>query len=173
VSKRSGPTPRRATPREIEGIPGTVEPGFREQPIKELVVSREVIDAFERMGVDSSTLHQYRMGPCSILVAREPVGSAGELRWHMTISTPSRHPTWDEIKVARYRLMPHDVICGILLPPPEQYVNVPEQDHVFRSGSSRSASDRPTPWYSSRASVARSLRAAARRLSLCGVARMV
>jgi hypothetical protein len=82
--------------------------------------------------IDPAALSIYTMGPCSIFVGQEPAGKDHELLWHLTISTPSRHPTWDEIKVARYRLLPHDICVGILLPKPEFYVNLPEQDHVFQ-----------------------------------------
>jgi hypothetical protein len=34
--------------------------------------------------------------------------------------------------VARYRLLPLDLCFAMLLPQPEFYVNVPEQDHVFQ-----------------------------------------
>jgi hypothetical protein len=56
----------------------------------------------------------------------------GELRWHLTISCRDRHPTWDEIKIARYRLLGPDTVMAMLLPPAENYVNLPEQDHVFQ-----------------------------------------
>jgi hypothetical protein len=136
VSRRSrGPTPRQATPRTIDGIPGTVEPGYREQPIEEVPLGRELREQWWRMlgrNPDDFNLKRYRMGPCNIMVGREPAGRNGELLWHLTISTPSRHPTWDEIKTARYRLLPLDLCFGMLLPPPEVYVNVPSQDHVMQ-----------------------------------------
>lgn len=121
-TRRRGPTPRKPTPRVIEGIPGTVEPGYRERPIEEVELGREFREAWWRQtGRDPSEfeLRRYTMGPCNILVGHEPAGKNGELLWHLTISTPSRHPTWDEIKAARYRLLPY-------------YVNVPTQDHVFQ-----------------------------------------
>ena len=71
------------------------------------------------------------MGGCSIIRAREPAGANGEQLWHLSIAHPSRHPTWDEIKVARYRLLPDDRTFGLLLPPRASYVNVQTQDHVF------------------------------------------
>ena len=36
--------------------------------------------------------------------------------WHLSISTPSRNPTWEEIKQARYDLCPHDVTMAMILP---------------------------------------------------------
>lgn len=124
---------RRPTPRQLEGIPGTVEPGFHEREIVELPLDRRAADVMEILtpGV-SKTLRQFTMGPCNILIGHEPVGPGRAPLWHLTISTPSRHPTWDEIKVARYRLLPLDITVAMMLPPPEQYVNVPEQDHVMQ-----------------------------------------
>lgn len=46
--------------------------------------------------------------------------------WHLSVSHPSRYPTWDEIRDIRYALLPNDMTFGILLPPKEQYVNVHE-----------------------------------------------
>ena len=71
------------------------------------------------------------MGGCSILLAREPAGVEGEKLYHLSISRRDRHPTWDEIKTARYRLLPDDRCFGMLLPPSQYYINLPDQDHVF------------------------------------------
>lgn len=51
--------------------------------------------------------------------------------WHLSIShsgglRPSRYPVWDEITDARYTLLPKDITMAMILPPPEQYVNVHE-----------------------------------------------
>jgi hypothetical protein len=108
-------------------IPGTYEPGFREAPIVERGVPRGV---HELIGGGHHELHAFQMGECNLLLGHEP-GGGGELTWHLTISCPDRHPTWDEIKTARYRLCGPDVTMAILLPPPDEYVNVPAQDHVF------------------------------------------
>jgi len=124
--------PKKEAVREIEGIPGTVTHGFKEQPIIEQKMPENVRRAFEENRIDPSSLSIFTMGPCSIFVGLEPAAVDGSHLWHLTISCPSRHPTWDEIKVARYRLVPHHVCMAMLLPPPEFYVNVPEQDHVFQ-----------------------------------------
>lgn len=121
--------------RHLDGIPGTVTHGFREHEIVPLRIPLEMRQLYrQQTGVDPDDhgVARYSMGPCNILVAREPAGVDGSLLWHMTISTPSRHPTWDEIKVARYRLLPPEICVGILLPPPGVYVNVEAQDHVFQ-----------------------------------------
>jgi hypothetical protein len=63
---------------------------------------------------------------CSVIVSREDVKERGVLvpRWHMSISRADRYPSWGEIKRARYELIPHDVTMAMLLPPPDQFVNV-------------------------------------------------
>lgn len=65
----------------------------------------------------------YRVGDCSVLV------SVDDGRWHLSIGHPSRYPTWDEVKFARYRLLDADLQMGMFLPPPDSWVN--EHDHVF------------------------------------------
>ena len=62
----------------------------------------------------------YAMGQIRIIVGIE----AG--LWHLSISHPKRYPTWDEIKKARYELLPHDITVAMLLPPPNEYVNIHE-----------------------------------------------
>jgi len=44
--------------------------------------------------------------------------------WHMSISHPSRYPTWNEIRDARYELLPDDCTMAMLLPPKAEYVNL-------------------------------------------------
>ncbi len=132
---KRGPTPRQPTPRTIDGIPGTVEPGYREKPVVNVELGREFREAYWRSvghDPDEYELSRYTMGACNILVGREPAGANNELLWHLTISTPSRHPSWDEIKTARYRLLPDDIAVAMILPPSRFYVNVPEQDHVMQ-----------------------------------------
>lgn len=109
-------------------IPGTFEPGYVPPPIQERG-NPEVREGLRDLG--SRGVKFFSMGECNIIRAREPAGANGEKLWHLTISCPDRHPVWDEIKTARYRLLPDDRCFGMLLPPPEFYVNVPEQDHVF------------------------------------------
>ena len=108
-------------------IPGTHEPGF----VAERIVQQKVPGILRQLSPLSTNLAVYTMGGCGIIVAREPAGVNHERLWHLSISRRDRHPSWDEIKTARYRLLPLDVCLGMLLPPPEFYVNVPTQDHVF------------------------------------------
>ena len=44
--------------------------------------------------------------------------------WHLSISHPDRYPVWDEIRDARYALLPDDVMIAMFLPPMDEYVNV-------------------------------------------------
>lgn len=111
-------------------IPGTHERGFREDTIHELPLPQEIRDLVH--GELPLELHRFTMGECNILLGHEPQGVNGELRWHLTISCPERHPTWDEIKTARYRLLGPDTVMAMILPQADLYVNVPEQDHVFQ-----------------------------------------
>ncbi len=73
----------------------------------------------------------WTMAGANIHISRDPAGPAGALLWHLSISRPNRHPSWDDIKAARYRLLPLDRDFAVILPTPDEYVNVPEQDHVF------------------------------------------
>ena len=72
---------------------------------------------------------------CKVICSLEPAKAApggiwlppGELMlWHLSMSHPSRYPTWDEIADVRYELVPPDVTMAMLLPPPEEYLNVHE-----------------------------------------------
>jgi hypothetical protein len=59
-------------------------------------------------------------GALGALLSRDPITG----RWHLSISHPRRYPTWDEIRDARYALIPDGVTMAMLLPPRAQYVNV-------------------------------------------------
>ncbi len=69
-----------------------------------------------------------------ILITQDPVQEASRIiggddgfRWHLSISHPQRYPTWDEMKDARYRLLPDDCYMIQILPPKAQYLNVHER----------------------------------------------
>lgn len=110
-------------------IPGTHEPGYVEAKLARLALPDELREIVH--GPLQLELSVWRLGDCKIIRAVEPVGVHDELRWHLSISCRDRHPSWDEMKTARYRLLPHDRCFAILLPPPPYYANVTTQDHVF------------------------------------------
>jgi hypothetical protein len=117
-------------------VPGTWEIGDPGAPMQIALDPRIERATYASAGGPEffRSFKQFTLGECNILVARERVdrlGDESDWLWHLSISHPERHPTWDEIKAARYRLLSNGLCFGILLPPPEQYVNVPAQDHVF------------------------------------------
>jgi len=111
-------------------IPGSHEPGFVEQPLVEVETPEEIKAMHFAHG--SRYLAVFEMGDAHIILGHEPEGPGKQLRWHLTISCPDRHPTWDEIKTARYRLGGPDMVMAMVLPRPEDYVNIDAQDHVFQ-----------------------------------------
>lgn len=54
-----------------------------------------------------------------VIVAWEPGRG-----WHLSISHPKRYPVWDEIRDARYDLLPDACTMAMLLPPKGEYVNL-------------------------------------------------
>ena len=62
----------------------------------------------------------YRMGACQILVSQVETG------WHLSITRRDRLPDWEEVRDARYALVPDEAVMAMLLPPRDQYVNAHE-----------------------------------------------
>ena|SRR5215467_8617445 len=110
-------------------IPGTHEPGWKEPPLIEQRHPEELRSVVH--GDQVLELHYFRFGELTVLMGHEPC-NGGPLRWHLSISHPHRHPSWDEIKTVRYRLMGPHTSMAMLLPPADSYVNVERQDHVFQ-----------------------------------------
>ncbi len=46
--------------------------------------------------------------------------------WHLSISAKDRRPTYEEIKKARYDLLPNSVHMAQIFPPKEEFVNIHE-----------------------------------------------
>lgn len=75
----------------------------------------------------TNLLRIWRQGEFTVIVGHERVAPplAGVLeegrRWHLSISHPTRYPTWDEIKAARYGLVPGAAWMVQLLPPPTHF----------------------------------------------------
>lgn len=64
----------------------------------------------------------YMKGGCRVLISRED--HCGKMRWHLSISRVNRYPHWDEIKDARYSLLPLELTFAQILPPPHEYTNI-------------------------------------------------
>lgn len=62
----------------------------------------------------------YTMGGCRIIVSQQRAG------WHLSVSHETRMPTWEEVRDARYALVPDEATMALLLPPRAEYVNVHE-----------------------------------------------
>ena len=58
------------------------------------------------------------MGRCDVIVTID-----GD-RWHLSISTPTCSPSYKEIKAARYRFIPDDVVMAQLFPSMKDFVNL-------------------------------------------------
>jgi hypothetical protein len=102
----------------VNSIPGTFAAGFTEPALIPISVQHA-----KRPGVRG--LVAWRMGECWVTRFRD----AGGL--HLTVSHDSRCPSWDEIKTARYRCLPHEETWALLLPPPAEYVDHPLRPYVF------------------------------------------
>lgn len=112
-------------------VPGT----FKQRPGR--IIERPVPSLLRTLNPEAHDLRVYDLDECSVIVCREP-DADGALWWHLSIAHPSRYPTWDEIKVARYALTPEDVPMAMILPRTAEYVNVPAQDNVFHLHELRS-----------------------------------
>lgn len=98
-------------------LPGTSEPGWVEPRFVSLP-SRHA----QPEGVRA--LMAWKMGDCQVVRFRDSDGL------HMAISCDQRMPTWDEIKTARYRLLPDDATFALLLPPRAEYIDHPLRPNV-------------------------------------------
>lgn len=69
----------------------------------------------------------YKMGRCRIIVTQDN-GS-----WHLSISTADALPSYNEIKTARYRLLPDDIYMAEIFPPSNEFVNLhPYTRHLWQ-----------------------------------------
>ena len=74
-------------------------------------------------GVPNIYNKAYAKGELRIWITRD-LYKGNELRWHLSISCRDRYPVWDEIRDARYALIPDDCTMAMMLPPKREYVNV-------------------------------------------------
>jgi hypothetical protein len=92
-----------------------------------------VPDALRHVLAPGSRVFQRNLedGHLSVILSRESTG------WHLSIShrrsivdpftgrpAAGRYPTWDEIRDARYDLLPDDLTMAMMLPPRAEYVNL-------------------------------------------------
>ena len=69
----------------------------------------------------------FSMGRCNVIVTKD------NGNWHLSISTPSASPSYNEIKQARYRFLPNDIYVAQIFPPKEEFVNVhPYCHHLWQ-----------------------------------------
>ena len=107
-------------------IPGTHEPGFAEPTLIQHPTPTKLADLLH----GAEDVFYFEFGEATVILSRQDDGRG--MRWHLSVSCPDRHPTWDEIKTARYRLLGPDVVMAMILPRADDYVNVARQDHVFQ-----------------------------------------
>jgi len=79
----------------------------------------------QKKGLLEDDAEAYLMGELRILVGTVP--NDGGI--HLSISHPRRYPTWDEIRKARYELLPGDLNFVMHLPPQGEDVDV--HDNCF------------------------------------------
>lgn len=101
-------------------IPGTFLNGWEPPPLRSEPIEPRSVPA----GVEYPSL--WRLGECRVIRFRDASGV------QLTVSHPERYPTWDEIKTARYRLLPTSRTFALLLPPPDEYQDTPAGSHVFQ-----------------------------------------
>jgi hypothetical protein len=81
---------------------------------------QHVVDQF-----NESQTKFYGKGECKVIVSYEqPTPNDANMRWHLSISCQDRYPTWEEIKDARYSLLPMGLTFAQLLPPMDQFINI-------------------------------------------------
>lgn len=120
---------RRPTAAPARHRPAVGRPSYRPDDARPLRLAETVpppaLQA-RMLNAENSYLRTYTLGECTVIVTRE------RGRWHLSIAHPARLPTWREVAEARYRLLPADLVCGMILPPKAAYVNIHETClHVY------------------------------------------
>lgn len=103
---------------KLRDIPGTFADDFVEPTIRTLPTPSS--------GPDVRGWRVWSMGEC--LVHR----FIDEDGLQLVVSHGSRYPSWDEVKFARYRLLPPERTFALLLPPAAEYHDDPRNPHVFQ-----------------------------------------
>ena len=78
------------------------------------------------LGIPSLEKYAYTRKGCNIIVSRDLYGG-NKLRWHMSISRSDRMPNYEEVRDARYALVPNNVTMVMMFPPKEEWVNIHER----------------------------------------------
>ncbi len=63
-------------------------------PIEPIVITPQIKQEMQVTGLEDASM-LFNMGECTI------ISSVSHLGWHLSISTPYRYPTWDEVANAR------------------------------------------------------------------------
>ena len=111
---RTVPCRKRAVKSALIGFPGWPEP--RNLKWRRDRVSEKAVGQFPGMEDYRRIFDSPFEGLRVITAWHEGQG------WHLSISHPSRYPVWDEIRDARYELLPDACTMAMLLPPRGEYV---------------------------------------------------
>lgn len=111
-----------------DDVPGSFSPGFEPPPL----IARAVPDETRAWAKanDLRNLMCWSLGECQVIQFTEP-SSNGFRAQRFTVSHGSRLPNWDELKLARYRLLPANRTFALLMPPPEEYVDDPRNPYCM------------------------------------------
>lgn len=105
-------------------VPGTFTNGWTPLPLLSTRVPDETRARLEARGATRITT--WTLGDCRVTRYADPtVGLT------LLLSRDDRLPSWDEVKWARYRLLPRERWFALVLPPPELYVDDPRNPYVF------------------------------------------
>ncbi len=104
--------------------PGTFTDGWVPPPLHSFPVPETTAKILKGRG--ASHITTWTMGETRVTRYNDPV-----LGLTMMLGRDDRLPSWDEVKWARYRLLPLDRWFGMALPPPNMYVDDPRNPFVF------------------------------------------
>jgi hypothetical protein len=99
--------------------------GWSERDLRAMVArSADELGAMKQLALTGTRM--FDKGACKVLVSQEPRPKMDDTRtyWHLSISCQNRYPTWEEIKDARYSLLPMGLTFAQILPPMNEYTNI-------------------------------------------------
>lgn len=106
-------------------VPGSYAAGFEPPPLLSVRVPLRL--RRELLAGGASNIDAWSLGEVVVYRFRDDAYGL-----QLSIGHTKRYPTWDEIKLARYRLLPANRSFGLKLPPPDEYVDNPSNRHVFQ-----------------------------------------